>query len=668
MAQPDVGFTEIGIGKADPKDPYGNPTISLQSFATANVSEVEINEVSSTPIRDGRPWHTGYKKRFPLLSFWCLVAVIALCIASVIILVVSDNKDVDSWCTGYIKVHHREHKVQMTVSVWISLISFLAGQALAIVFTQGLAVSWWVGAMKGKTLNQLHHDWAAGQSLVTAVSKPKLISWVCVATVAHAVFAAMGTVLQKASTTTTVPSEYFANMTTTLAGALPAGYSGIIAAAGHDVGGVRILTPHFIEVIQNYTSKAVISIDVDGCPATSNVSCTTILTGVGFQYSCSAGTKTLAQPLTDVDNAAVEPIQTVFETAFNWDYFTPWQIGMSALWKDKTDRAGDVIATRNCKLVPAVVEYPVNISAGVVTLQQARSNVHWTAAPASTQEKRLLVDTVVRTLPRPDLDSEMDEYYQLSPGQNSTLGGVGFAFESLFTSSITTAYDVTNLFGGDVAVTGSFAVPFAVFHHGTTSDAMVENTYSSPMDQLLANMREIMFRSSVAVVQHNITDLVWKTADSSVEQLPQIQTDHVPRLTATHGGTYRMYHTVYQTSWVPLAISIALMALIICCILPLFYGYWRLGRQVSLSPLEMAKALHQPANVDFNGEKQHISILDVNVAAQRGERLVGSNYPSEDLVNMLGDMKVRYGEVEPNVMGMGPVEHTGVLHGGTVYR
>jgi hypothetical protein len=78
---------------------------------------------------------------------------------------------------------------------------------------------------------------------------------------------------------------------------------------------------------------------------------------------------------------------------------------------------------------------------------------------------------------------------------------------------------------------------------------------------------------------------------------------------------------VFKTHWEFVAVGVAVTLLGWAAVLPLYYGWWRLGRNVTLSPLETAVAFDAPL--------------------LRGA--VPSNASAEHIVHRVGGVKVRYG-------------------------
>lgn len=91
---------------------------------------------------------------------------------------------------------------------------------------------------------------------------------------------------------------------------------------------------------------------------------------------------------------------------------------------------------------------------------------------------------------------------------------------------------------------------------------------------------------------------------------------------------------MFESHYSYLAAALALMVLGILVVLPTFHGFWELGRNVSLNPLEVAKA--------FNAEML------------QGE---GSNASVSRLMQDFGEKEAKYGEVvDDSFQGLGIME------------
>lgn len=118
------------------------------------------------------------------------------------------------------------------------------------------------------------------------------------------------------------------------------------------------------------------------------------------------------------------------------------------------------------------------------------------------------------------------------------------------------------------------------FNDSTTS-------WSDPTDDILKAIRELSFRTSL-----------YAAADPSLAHLGN-QVD--PRLMSNQTLLYTgySYKAVYSTDWRYMAAGLVVAILAVLSVLPLFYGFWELGRHVSMSPLEIANAFEAPLLVDI---------------------------------------------------------------------
>jgi hypothetical protein len=89
---------------------------------------------------------------------------------------------------------------------------------------------------------------------------------------------------------------------------------------------------------------------------------------------------------------------------------------------------------------------------------------------------------------------------------------------------------------------------------------------------------------------------------------------------------------VYRVSYPFLGGAIAVILLAVFLVVPLFYGFWRLGRRTTLSPLEVATALRAPllASVvsSSNGTASEIMTMAGMQRVQYGERCMSEHNAS----------------------------------------
>lgn len=614
---------------------------------THSLADADADLEGNDKTSKGRPWEVGFRPRFPVLSFGCLLAILASMAGLITVLEISNGKNVETWDSKTVIIAKHQRRWKVGVSTWIAVFNFIMGQAIAVMFAEAVAISWWVDALKGQTLDLLHFRWEVGSSFFKIILRRRFWGWICVASVALTAFAGLETLLQTASFPKLVLSQRQADMTAMMANALPAGFSAIYAQVGHGIYAPVSYTSPFIEILQNYSVQSPVHFDLNGCPSVANGWCTVTLPGIGFQYTCTGSRGAVVWETEDPSPNGTSLFNVNFEKE-------TWQITLNAAWKDVPGASSAALAQRACTLVPAIVEYPVNVtSQRTVTLEPPTSSVVWTSNSTDTGNTSLPVDKVLRVLPIPYFDSAVNGPQGFTGASSfSTLGGIGLAFSRLFDSSITAGWDSTSG-SSSVRLDGSFGSVYARFNYGTASNYMMQNTIRSPMDELLKDIRDIMFRSTISIVQNNITSyhLTGIVGQASQDAQP-------PAENVTKSASYFVYETVYQTSHVTLGLAIGLMLLAILAIMPLYWGFWNLGRKVTISPIEIAKALHYSTRPNPKTEAlEDYSVLEPRDRDDRPSH-VGSNFPDDELVKLLGNTKVRYGEVAPNVLGIGLEDYT----------
>jgi hypothetical protein len=268
-----------------------------------------------------------------------------------------------------------------------------------------------------------------------------------------------------------------------------------------------------------------------------------------------------------------------FMTFYSWNIDRPNVVGIGVQFKATPDCDGN-LTIHNCTLTPAIVDYPVIIDGKTSTI---------TLDPSST----IFDDTV----------ESRSSWADGRKTQGTTiLSGFWHALNSRFFSSSSMRW--TGARGYEFESEGVMIQPYVNISAATdlafgTFDPveLCRINFRDPMDDLLQEARDLMFRTAMA------------TANSSHAQ------------TVVSSETVTM--PIYETYWAFMAIAASFSVVAVVVVTGLFHGYWHLGRAVTLSPVEMAKAFDAPL--------------------LRGE---DPNGMIETLVTRAGDKEVRYGEVD----------------------
>lgn len=175
-------------------------------------------------------------------------------------------------------------------------------------------------------------------------------------------------------------------------------------------------------------------------------------------------------------------------------------------------------------------------------------------------------------------DTFIEELEFLGPtnlgGPPTVIGGFQYAIDTLFNSSAT-FYN-----GGAVASTtlkGNLANQYVV----DNATAAPYFTFTDPMEEILTAVRELSLRASIAAANS-----AWSHTEGNETALAFARDANQQNVTVT-GITL---DNVYVTNRTYLAISALISLLSIVAVAATFWGYWNLGRKVSFSPLEIAKA------------------------------------------------------------------------------
>ena len=175
----------------------------------------------------------------------------------------------------------------------------------------------------------------------------------------------------------------------------------------------------------------------------------------------------------------------------------------------------------------------------------------------------------------------------------SIFGGFAFALNNrygsighlAFAGAIVTRYFSTG------SVAPQYVTPDSI---GSGNDC--NPRYSNPLPDLTEHAREFMFRTAIA----------WGNS-TTVQSFPASQVKD---------------RLVYESRYLFLGLSVLSSSLAMIAVTSIFHGYWHLGRKMTMSPLEIAKAFNAPILGDQD-----------------------SNAKASDLVKSAGDRAVRFGAV-----------------------
>ncbi|KAK7973046.1 hypothetical protein PG988_007180 [Apiospora saccharicola] len=501
--------------------------------------------------KSGNEWAPGYLKHIPWTAFSSLAGFILCCIALAVVLWTSDGQDFKTWPRA---------SQTVPVSVLLALIISISNLCLSVALAKGYEISWWLRAIKGAELRSLQFDLEIQHHLSAVIGQnTRMDKFAVAAIISLAVSVLDGPLIQRASSivaTTYQPVDL--NVKINISSALfPANFSGYAGAfIGPD-----LLTPVFGNVSRAYANRESISLDIDVCR--TNTTCVFNLPAPGFDVQCTE--EAINYDFRSIGAASPNNNVTVFNTSLYFggrEEFEDFsRINITALAKGDPACTGRMMQ-RNCVLRLATVRYPVTVSDGVATLDA------WRMGQNETLD--------IATDPQAHSHEQLHGYGTLYEGSvgaggfQTMLGGIYFVLGALYASTVSLRVATMTSVPFILTATGQSASNYLTSDISTYSNCTM--TWDDPTTDIVNTARELMFRSAIAYSDYN--------RSAVVPQELQV------RQTKVAGA--------YKSNYEYLAITIACMVLQALVIAYMLYGWHRLGRDVSLDPFELARAMGAP--------------------------------------------------------------------------
>jgi len=523
-------------------------------------------------VEDREPWCPDWIARLPWLGFAALLGSILGIATSVGILVASNGRPITDW------------RIQPTV--WLSVASTASNIMLHFALSEGVNVSWWRRAMQPRTrLGDLHRNWAFGNSLWTATTAGRYVNVIAVASILTAIAPINNPLLQRASRVAVGRIEVMSPVTlkVPMAPDIPRGYTGYISGRQY---AASLFTSNYTTTVQAYYNNTAIQLaDESGCQG----NCKARVMGVGLSVNCSSYTwpfnlaPSTERPYNPSNDPAVVNGTNVFQSLFDWKV-PSGNMSLNIQYKDKSPCTGDLIV-QNCTMQTALVSYPIVID----------SNNTISLDPSTT-----VFDDIISY--KINIDFDVAEF---GP---TTLGGYYLALKNKFNSEAHLRW--AGAVGYELLTTGSTATQYAVTNVGTGDGLDIGSscalTFTDPTMDLIASARELMFRTALGIAAGN----------SSLIQ--------------TVSGSQFTTPAVYESQYLYLGIAVILTGIAVSFVTLTFAGYSTLGRNVSMSPLEIAKAFNAP-------------LLES----------ADSNADVKSLMRVVGERSVKYGAVSIDTYAVG---------------
>lgn len=456
-------------------------------------------------------------------------------------------------------------------SVYLAIASAFTNIFLRFALNQAVTVAWWRRASRpNTTIADLHRYWSFGDSLWESITSGRHVNIIAVASILVAIVPINGPFLQRASRVRFAAIQKSSNVGVQIAPTLPEGYAGVISGRQATV---SLLSSGFRKVVDASNTNEPIHINSQGCVG----QCAMAIPGAGFQVNCEPTTSQYKLESIDTfTNGVEQSFVNVFSIQFVWgakDYNYGEIIHLNIVRKAESGCIGD-LQVQNCSLVPAKVNYQVVMDANRSTIELA---------------------------PGTDIfDDHIEEVYdgasfRQNPisGAGTILGGFYKTLRDSYGSNASLIY-TDPIAGYDYFSDGALTNRYAIVGDSGGPDCAL--SFADPTAELMRAVRDLAFRSAIAA-----------SNDTHVQSVTAQDTSSV---------------AVFESQYLYLGLATLFTALAWLATFPLFVGWWHVGRTVSMSPIETAKAFRAPILQD-----------------------VDSNAKAESLVKEVGNRPVRYGSI-----------------------
>lgn len=547
----------------------------LEKIRSKTDTSVSIEEGSSHSIA-APVWRTTWIRYGPLWGIFCLLLAILSILAAGVVLVVSNNAPTAGW--------------RFQPSTYLAAFTAIANQGMQHACLQGVAIAWWTAAIQGTTLAELHQRWEQGVSLRAAVMSGRRIGIAGLACILCSLVVIDGPLLQKASTVKAVPRfDSPLTLNVSMVPEMPRNWSGLRwygtgdgiygshfgplnGTGSNNVVSRATLGRRGMEHLSNpFLLNEPVRTAVSGCtgectmtlraPALKKLSCTKRSMDVNYQHLFSART------------ADIVPLD-------RYSFFVDISLGIKGPQETIEIVTGHAVVPEcvgelfytTCSLVSAVGEYDVPVRDDILSLDHV-------------EPPRIIA--VANNSAPPDAGGSPN--ISFSGNAPSTLAGVvdlatrkyanaWLYFQSLPAPRLANGKKSVNVFG-------TFGGELAYTYHERTHEpaGRMCGAWRDPMDDVIRDLNNLMFRSGAHVAQnfHHLVAVGSQDAQNLFD----------PGMHASHSVTGKLLglHNIFESDyWWFLGAAIVELVCIML-VLPTYMGWWRLGRPVSFSPLEIAK-------------------------------------------------------------------------------
>jgi hypothetical protein len=608
----------------DKTTPATSPSTESTDFVTdkgpsPRIAECDVGSSSLRPLtppeNKAQVWQPGFGKQFPWLAFTCLCTVVVSSVAAILVLVFSNGKAESQW------------PKKIAPNVLLSVLMSISSIAITLAVGQGIAIAWWRRAMKGATFEDLHNSWEFGTSLKSIFLKLRYFNTIALAALVTKLAIIDGILFQRSTTTyialgpqRTVNITYYPTETFPDTGRFA--NNGTIRSLDYDY---TFDVANWLDSNEGSISSTVGFSDCEGV-------CFTKVPMLGFTFDCTETTEQVDY-IRDAKNNPNKTVNTnveLFRVNFTRHFasdernYTWVELNIVTYQgENNTDptlhMCPATLTRQNCVLRPALLKYPVvmqyiNGTTSQRDVRNEKTQVMLGQLDPKTQIYIGMSDYIPGQNQLPEF--ELVKYIDL-PRRNiaynlpTSIGGLVYTLQKNFDSQ---TYLTANSTDWDLTYTSLFA------NTQTSTDDTVVNptldTWGCPINQGYDTLNAIM---------QSINTLSFIVSDDAYNRNNFTDTNEFWNSSWAYTSATQHKDEVHYRSHYPFMFG-ALASTLVCVILilPSYWGYWHLGRQVTLGPLEIANAFQ--------------ALALANIPAGNGH--------AQAVVQAVGNQKVKYTEFE----------------------
>ena len=566
---------------------------------TVTTDIVEIDEKSKSEdaasLTQSEKWQPGFWNQFPWLGAGCLLAAILISVAAILVLVFSNKKaEVSQW------------PKRLAPNVVLSVLNSAASVCIAIAVAQGVAISWWRKALRGATIHDLHNTWSFGSSLSSIFLNLKYFNLAALAALVTKLTIIDGVLFQRATSTyIALGPQSHMNISTFPATALPT--TGRLNVFANDT---DILAYPFTWDIATWQASAYGKIySTYGFTECEGV-CSLRVSQPGYVASCSEAEEEFVDIVAYAEqNAAPNTTQvsrdwTVSGVDFSLNFATKeknytW-IGLNATsyysqsldTTNSTQRCPATVWKQQCELREAMISFPVYLEHTAVATKDKRKptssvNVYLGSMNDTTGTYSSLddFDFTLGQFPGFDFEHYINLTGKPTSDGYSTNAGIYRALSDQFTtrSTVTTR---SNDSYWSTSSDGQFAsILVDDEDYSITNNNTCPWTFDDPMYSIMLGLNALTFITADDILNR----AAWINGDPNEDEDTYTNRSRVYVKAVQYKGEVH-----YQTNFWFMGGAMASTLVCVMLILPVYWGFWELGRKVSLNPIEIANAFQAP--------------------------------------------------------------------------